>query len=327
MKRTNLITAGLLILMMGIGGWTAWWFFLATYGQRAITAASQGDAKTKLEYMSIKRFGFPFKVGFRIREARITTPWLDRQAWVSTTYALLSARPWRPRHIRINLPQGLRYATSSGADWITGKAAAAEGLATSNPIPHVELSLTNITARPPTSEPIKAKHGLVTWLKPTSGPQGLNFAFTRLHMAENALFGPTAKQADIKLRLYGEIPLDGNPENVAAWRAADGKIDVTEARVQWGGLDLLATGMLGLDDGFRLTGGLNLKIKNSHATVDRLQALSLLTSEASTVAKTFLALASPGGGDRTNVPLVFANGEASLYGFPIAYLKPVCACR
>jgi hypothetical protein len=327
MKKTNLITAGLLILMMGVAGWTAWWFFLATYGQRAAASATQEDATTRLEYASVERFGFPFTVGFRFREARVTTPWLDGQAHVSTTFAEVSARPWRPRHIMINLPQGLGYATTGEAGRITGEAASAKGLATSNPEPHVELRLTNLIARPATSAPITAKHGLLTWRKPVSGPQGLDLAFADLEMAENALFGPTAKQADITLRLHGEVPLDGDPAHIAAWRAADGKVDVTSARVRWGALDLLADGAVGLDERFRLAGGLNLKIANGDGAMDRLQALGLLSSEASTVAKAFLALASLSGGGRATAPLIFANGEASLSGFPIAQLAPVCACR
>ena len=326
MKRASLVTAAILLAFVAIAGWTGWWFFLATYGQRMAASGAEPTAEPKLAYAEIERFGFPFVVGLRLRDVKLAARFLDGTAHGTAPILELTARPWRPMDIAIQLPYGLGYSVT-GQNRFSGEARLASGTAASKPAPAVALILTDVSARPPSSAPILARHGRIDWRRKPDGTAGLDLAFADLTLAENALFGPAAKRLETNLTLHGDLPVTGLPADIQAWRNAEGRIDIDAARVEWGALDLIADGKLGLDAAYRLTGGVNLKVGNGAATIGRLKSIGVLDAGGAIAANAYLAFGALASGGRAVAPVIFADGEASLAGFPIARLDPVCDCR
>lgn len=330
MKRRVLITAGILVVFTALGGWTAWWFFLATYTERALAAAKTPNGEPAIIIGETERFGFPFTIGLALKDARFNGALGAADATATSTLARLSARPWRPRQIKIDLPEGLGYAISGSATTtpFSGKAASGEGMFSFGLEARMELALQNVTARAAGAAPITAQHGRVNWRQREQfGPQEVDISLADLSLGPDALFGPIAKLAETTLLLRGPWPADGAPESIRAWQAADGKIDVQRLRIDWGALDLTAVGAVGLDTAFRPEGNLKLELRNGADAISRLEDLQLLTPTAGSMARILVASASLANGGKATAPLTFANGEARIANFRLGPVHPVCACR
>lgn len=328
MKRNNLLTAGILVVLVVVGGWTGWWFFLTTYAER--TLAGMADGRPTLTYAATERFGFPFEIGIRLIEPRATTPWGAGLAVASAPIAVLRTRPWRPDAIQFALPEGVAYLareTASGQPAIAGEARTATGVATARDGGRVTAMLAAIVVRPSGAAPITAENGRIDWSLRPPGAQVFDIALADIALDEAALFGPIAKRAEARLVATGPLPLSGGPRAIETWRAAGGKVEIESARVEWGALKASGAGVVGLDDAYRLAGGVDIALEDAVDTISRLEDLKLLTREAAAAAKTLAAFASLGGGGVAKAPLTFADGEASVAGFAIARLLPVCACR
>lgn len=330
MKRRSLITAVLLVLFTAIGGWTAWWFFLATYAERALAAARTPDGAPAIEMSGKERFGFPFTVGLILKDARFTGPLGAANATATASEARMSAKAWRPRLIQMEMPTGLGYAVSGSATTspVSGEAATAKGMFAFEQDARMELSLTDVIARPAGAAPIAAERGRVAWrMTGATGPQKVDIALATITLSPESLFGPSAEQAEATITLNGPWPADGAPDSIRAWQAANGDIDVNRLKVAWGALDLTATGKLALDNAFRPTGALDLELRDAINVITRVESLGLLKPAAASMAKILAASASLANGGVVKAPLTFADGEARLATFRIGPLVPVCHCR
>jgi hypothetical protein len=345
MRRRLLLTAFGLIVLMALGATAGWWLFLATYGQRFAASATAEGSEPRLKYAAIERFGFPFTVGIRLRDAEMTGQWGAGQAKLRAPVAEISARPWRPRDMDIRLPEGLGWTTTAAtpANRQSGQAAQAEGKAGPNlpaaagaesaPLWAVELDLESIqhTLTYAGTGPLLAERGRVVWRKLNAiSPETseIEIGFGDMTFPPGSLFGPKAKQADATLAITGAFPFSGKPEAIKAWREADGRVDILRSRVRWGALDAMASGAIGLDTTYRPAGGVTLRIAKGDAVIDRLTALGQLNATAAAAAKTMLAFASLSAKDgRAAAPITLADGEAAIAGFTLGPVHPVCACE
>ncbi len=345
MRRRLLLTALSLVVLMIVGAWAGWWFFLATYGQRVAASANADGSEPRLKYTAIERFGFPFTVGIRLRGAEMTGTWGAGQAKLAATVAEVSARPWRPRDMTILLPEGIGWATTapSPANRQSGQAIKAEGRAgpnisgntnnTASPVWALELTLEDVNHSLSHANvgPLIAKRGRIYWKKldgPPPTKSEIEIGFADITFPSGALFGPQAKQADVSLTLIGAFPFSGKPDAIKAWRAEDGRIDIRASRVRWGALDVSGTGAVGLDAAYRPAGGVMLRLAKGDAVIDRLAALGQLNATAAAVAKSVLAFASLSAKDgRAAAPITLTDGEAAIAGFTLGLLQPVCACE
>jgi len=328
MRNPKLLTALILLVFVAVGGWTGWWFFVATLTERYARAAAEEGSQPRLAFQEIERFGFPLTVGLRLKQASASGPWLDGDARLETPLAVLTTRPWRPRAFDIDLPEGFGYA-ATGSSPVSGESGPATGMAGQDPLPMLTLNMQDVLVRPAGAGPLKARYGQLSWRFDAADARKLSLDFTEIALADDALFGPRADRASALMILRGQpSPLSGQPDDIARWRDGKGQVEVVSAAVDWGALDLRAKGALGLDAGFRLAGGLNLQIAEGGGAIDRLTEVGALEAKAAVAAKAFLAFAAlASGGGRAAAPVTFADGEAAIAGFPIARLSPVCACR
>lgn len=342
MGRRVRITALSLVALMIVGAWAGWWFFLATYGQRVVASANADGSKPRLTYTAIERFGFPFTVGIRLRDAEMIGTWGAGQAKLASAVVEVSARPWRPRDMTILFGEGIGWVTTapSPANRQSGQAIKANGRIgpnisgnTASPLWALELTLEDISHSFAHANvgPLVAERSRIFWTKldgPLPAKSMIEIGFTDMTFPSGALFGPKAKQADVSLTLTGTFPFSGKPDAIKAWRAEDGRIDIRASRVRWGALDVTGTGAIGLDAAYRPAGGVTLRLAKGDAVIDRLAALGQLNATAAAAAKTVLAFASLSAKDgRAAAPITLTDGEAAIAGFILGTLQPVCACE
>jgi len=334
MKKANLVVAGLLVAFAVLGGWTAWWFFLATYGERLARAATEESARPRLAFSAVERFGFPFEVGLRFRDARATAAWGAGVVDATAPVAVATFRPWRFDDIQVFVPEGVDWTVTGvaapdippGAS-VGGSAKRAEARLSADPSPVARILLHDIVAEPPTSAPVRAAAGTVVWRKQSETAQSIDLAFHDIALADDAFFGPTAEAAEASIVATGPLPRSAAPREIARWRDAGGEVRVETARVVWGALDLEAAGALGLDQAYRVAGRLDLGLANYKGLVSRLEEEGHLTSQGAAAASALLAMSALGNGGRARAPLVLADGKATLVGMTVARLLPICACR
>lgn len=330
MSKRNVLVAGLLLLFTAVAGWTAWWFFLATYAERAAIAATADGAETRLAYGAVERFGFPLRVGLRFTDFNVVAPWGAGKATLDAGVASFAVKPWSPRTVSMTFPDGLGYGATapSPTGRLSGSARYGEGDAAFSGAGIATLRLRDVDASVDQAPAATAKYGQLVWRRLDAARQAATLSLSDITMDETAIFGPAAESAELRLVVEGDWPTHGRPDEIARWRDGGGRVDVEGLAVKWGALDLTGAGALGLDDAFRVAGGLNLKIADGDAIVDRLQALGYVGSTGAAAAKTVIAVAElQAGGGRAVAPLLFADGQATLAGFPIARLTPVCDCR
>jgi hypothetical protein len=134
--------------------------------------------------------------------------------------------------------------------------------------------------------------------------------------------GRNIESASVSGTLNGSLP-PLNPTAVwaSAWRDGGGSVDVKQADIVWGPLNLTSTATLALDDQLQPMGSGSAKASGYLETLDRMAKAGLLTKSAATVAKAMLSLlAGMGSGDappEVEVPLTLQYRTLSMRQVPL----------
>ena len=131
-------------------------------------------------------------------------------------------------------------------------------------------------------------------------------------------------QADLQLANFKTVLMDNQP--VSDWAEQGGKVHLQTIYIVSDHYDLIADGILGVDDDHRLSGSINTALGKYNALVDRLVAQSVIEPQhAQTVRSVFQVLAIAGNdpNGRIRAPLHFRDGYAQIGPAKIAKLQPL----
>jgi hypothetical protein len=141
-------------------------------------------------------------------------------------------------------------------------------------------------------------------------------------------FGPRLTQLEFDGSLYGSVlPLPSLREQLDAWRASEGKLDVRKLRLAWGDLDAGLRLSARLDPALQpaLTG--TLSVTNPNAALDSLARSGLIQRRAldgTKFAVGMLTRRPPNGGPPVaEIPISLQNGVVSAAQIPLSRLPPV----
>lgn len=113
----------------------------------------------------------------------------------------------------------------------------------------------------------------------------------------------------------------------AAWRTSGGALQIRDLRLNWGPLDLTASGTLALDENLQLQGEGTAHAVGYADTLDALATHAVLTRAAATAAKAVLSLLASypanGGAPSVDVPLTLKNGILAMHQVPLARLPQI----
>ena len=109
-----------------------------------------------------------------------------------------------------------------------------------------------------------------------------------------------------------------------AWRAAGGRLSVTDAQLHWDSLDASLTASGGLDAALQPEGSGELTVTGLADFLDRLVAIGAIPASSAIAAKAVLALlAAPSGGGKLPLPVALRAGVVSVARFPLLRLAPL----
>jgi hypothetical protein len=141
-------------------------------------------------------------------------------------------------------------------------------------------------------------------------------------------FGPRLTRLEFNGALYGNVlPLPSLREQLNAWRASDGKLDVHQIRLAWGDLDAALRLSARLDPALQPALGGTLSVTNPNAALDSLARSGLIQRRALDGTKFAVGLLTrrpqDGGPPVAEIPIALQNGVVSVAQIPLTRLPPI----
>jgi hypothetical protein len=141
-------------------------------------------------------------------------------------------------------------------------------------------------------------------------------------------FGPRLTRLEFDGALYGSVlPLPSLREQLDAWRASDGKLDVRQLRLAWGDLDAGLRLSARLDPALQPALAGTLSVTNPNAAIDSLARSGLIHRRALDGTKFAVGLLTRrpqnGGPPVAEIPISLQNGVVSVVQIPLTRLPPI----
>jgi hypothetical protein len=140
--------------------------------------------------------------------------------------------------------------------------------------------------------------------------------------------GPRLARLEFNGALYGNVlPLPSLREQLDAWRASEGKLDVRQLRLTWGDLDAGIRLSARLDPALQPALGGTLSVTNPNAALDSLARSGLIQRRALDGTKFAVGLLTrrpqDGGPPVAEIPITLQNGVVSVAQIPLTRLPPI----
>ena len=137
--------------------------------------------------------------------------------------------------------------------------------------------------------------------------------------------GPHVRSLTVDGAVDGPLPdAPSLVRRAAQWRDGGGQVELQDAALHWGALDLTAHATLGLDDQLQPAGSITAKVSGYAPTLDVLARHGVISNAAAITAKAMLSLiaATPASGGRSEVvvPLSLKQSVLSMHQVPLVRL-------
>jgi hypothetical protein len=296
--------AALVVLLVVLGGYGAYWLIVAHRIEQGIARWAQSEQARKLDtsWQSLAIGGFPARFRIKLRNAVLRDRSLSPAPELHVPVLAADARPWDLGVWRLSAPTGLVADLRPGVDRppVRLAAARAEGV--------VAL----------------AGRGGTLWLRldqaKAEAGEELSFAVAAiLHRVAvpdmvRAL-GDNIDELAFGATLKGALPGGNLVQALAAWRAAGGTIELDNLALKWNGLDVTATGTIALDRELQPIGGFSGAVEGYDQLLRAfVESGRMRPSDAglAQLALTMLAKAGPDGRPQIATSLTIENGQVFL---------------
>ena len=343
-----------LFVLVAIGAWTAYWFFLAGQVRERTQAFidQQTAAGFEVAYTDFSVGGYPYRIEATVDNLTVSAPRQPGKPAFAVPRLVVLGLPWNPNLVvaRIegevvtrwtdarNGDQRAIYRAESTGISIGLDAGRPQRFALSMDRPHLESSLLagpvsakvfEIHARLLDGGPAPSRDGVA----PTA-PLSAELAFDGEAVVlpplpdgalgnEIASFGYTFGLAGPPPRyLPGTAPRD----MIAAWAEAGGTIELTRGETRWGALNSSVTGSFSVDDQMRPLGALSGRIGGLEPLIDGAVTQGRMTpAQAQNIKKALNAIGFITRDAEGRVPfsLTFQDGRVSMGPVQLGELRPL----
>ena len=312
--------------------WSCCWFVVAA---RTRTALEVWVRKTRdkgygVGFQGYRVGGFPTSLTIAVDRPSLAAPNEGGPVVWRGDKLILGVKPWNPNHVFADASGPNRFGYQDGeamrvfggvVDRLTGDIQFVDGrleamnivseglrLAESNQVGDVRIaSLRLLVVQDP------AGRGGTVEMRIKDLTAG---GFVKLPL------GPTVSAISGRFELAKAGPERFDKRHLSAWRDGGGTIKVDRLRLNYGPLDLRATGVLALDADLQPVSSLISKTKGFFAFVDALAARGLIKSSRVPVAKLVLgAMAGASGGETGILKLPINVKDRRLFVGPVELLR------
>jgi hypothetical protein len=328
MRRSKpIIVAAVVLLLAVIGGYVAYWHYVAGQIENGLVAWQQSETKHKIEasWQRLRVVGFPF--AFRIKIDHAVFRDFSRSPAPELRLAQLSgtARPWDFDNWQLGAPAGFTAALAPAGGQpvaeLTVKSARGAAAIGAKDAAWIWLGMQDLAARAAATVPIRSADAWVLLpAKPAvkDTDPGLGLAADLRHVgvaAPPVNFGKIIDEFAFGVTLKGALPPGPLAQAAARWRDAGGTIEVENLHVDWSGLGISANGTLALDQKLQPIAAFSGGIEGFGAILAALVAADQMTPEQASlvqIALNMLAKPGPDGKPQITAPFTIQNGRMYL---------------
>jgi hypothetical protein len=326
-RLTRFGLAALALLLVLLGGYTAYWLIIAEQIKSGITAWAQAERADKVDisWESIDVGGFPLACRVSLKTATLLDRRLSPAPELRIPILSSKARPWDFARWWFEAPEGLSAVVAGGGARPPVKLAVqrVEGaLMTDRQVKTVLwLLLENVDAD--AGQPIEVSSADAWIILPTKPPQvhtepavSVALNLRQLKLADvTPILGNTIDQLALAFSVNGTIPDGKLAQAVSEWRDAGGTIKLDNLQLKWGDLSSTGTGALALDQELQPIGGFSGAVQGYDQILTALvQSGQMRTAEAglARLALAMLAKAGPDGRPAIATAFTIQNGQMFL---------------
>jgi hypothetical protein len=287
-----------------------------------------------------ERGGWPFAARLSIPRLSVETPGDETSGqgmgWEAESLALATPLPW-PDALRLEAfgPQALRLGAKR-IPFTTASFTALLPLEAGQPPRRANALLQGIQAQTPDGALAIQRLGLdANWSRAAEAAFTLQFAAEEaalppawVNLPALAAFGPKLTRLEFDGAIYGSVlPLPSLREQLDAWRASDGRLELRRLRLGWGDLDAGLRLSARLDHTLQPALAGNLSVTNPNAALDSLARSGLIQRRALDGTKFAVGLLTrrpdQGGPPVAEIPIHVQNGVVSVAQIPLTRLPPI----
>jgi len=329
--KRNLSAAGLLLVLL-VGGYTAYWYSIAAQVRSGIQDWSAGRAAEgwTVELGSPDVSGFPFSIDIRLQTPRLTGP---ERKWVwALPNIRASSRPWQLQQINISA-SGL-YDIETRGQRTEIQLARADGELTlrSGRFASAFARLEGVGIRRDGLPPLQADRLTGRLALPPSpagdrGNSGISIVIDArditLPKVWRPALGTRVSRFSLDTKVLGEIvPGTTLPDTLTKWRDGGGTLEISAFVLDWQTLSLMGDGTLALDQNLQLQGAMTAEISGIEKTADALIGAGVINARTAFAAKIANRAFSRGKG-AVRLPLSIQDRRLYLGPVPLLRLAPI----
>jgi hypothetical protein len=326
MRRATLLRLFGVVLVVGIGAYSAYWWVAAGRIKLAAGdwARAAHDRQIDVSWQTIRVAGFPFALRLELGDAVLTDKATNPSATLRAPLLSASIRPWNFRTIRLGAPDGISALAGPGGpplamlDASAGDGAVAlagDGTATV----WLTLDQPKLDAGGEISARTASAWVIVPPRPPaTPGDAGLAVAALLDDLALPAApsgFGKSIDELGLGVTMTGDIGSGPLRQAATAWRDSGGTIELDHFHLRWGELGVTGTGTLALDADLQPVGGFSGAVSGYDQLMNALVATGRLKASDARVARLALAMlgkVGPDGRAEISTSLTIQNGQMFL---------------
>ncbi len=322
------------VVIAAMAGWSGFWFHTAdqvrTETQRRTNEINQTH---ELSYGALEISGFPFRIRVDLSEPRLALRGPRREFHWRADRVKAVGHPWQPRHILFDLSgqhlfAAIHKARQHNLTLDSGEALASMETDAQGRPARLSLDSRDIRLRHDNGAALQAKRLQIHARPAPNAPDGIDLALRsdELELEPGTLpveFPRTVKLMDLQTTVTGLLKGDASPQNLAQWRDDGGTLEITKLHLQWGDMDISASGSLALDDQMRLIGALTARIKGHDQLLNIAVNSGAMDRDHLPAARAVLGLLAAAAGGVLSVPVRLQDGKLFLGPAAIARLTAI----
>jgi hypothetical protein len=322
MRRKTLFRLIGIVLVVGFGAYTAFWWVAA--GRIKLAAGDWArvahEQQLDVSWQTIRVAGYPFSFRLELGDAVISDKAATPAVELRAPLLEASVSPLNFHTIWADAPNGLGVvAGSDDAPLVRISAEAGDGAVAAGSDGAAMVWLTLHHPKADAGVPLAARTA-TAWATIPAHPAAGGLAVAALVddlslPAAPPDFGKTIDQLSFGLSLAGAWPSGPLRQAAAAWRDAGGTVELDHFQVRWGELGVTGSGTLALDGDLQPVGGLSGAISGYDQLMSALVAAGRVKASDARVARLALAMLGKVGADgrpEISSSLRIQNGEMFL---------------
>ena len=322
------------VVVTAMAGWSGFWFHIAEKVRTELQRHADENSQTReWTHRELEISGFPFRIRVDLSQPRLALRRPPREFHWQTEHIKAVGHPWQPRHILFDLAgqhlfTATRKASQHSLTFDSSEALASMKTDAQGMPARLSLDSKAIRLRYDGAAAVEAKRLQIHARPAPDAPDSVDVALRGDGLEVNpgvlsVEFPHTVKLVDLQTTVTGLLKGDASPQNLAAWRDDGGTLEITKLHLQWGDMDIDASGSLALDDQMRAIGALTARIKGHDQLLDIAVASGAMDKDHLMAARAVLGLLAAAAGGVLSVPVRLQDGKLFLGPAPIARLTPI----